>query len=723
VLLLAVPAANAIDIDWGDVTGTLKTRISSAAAWRIQDRDVHLIAEHNLNPNVCINPSTGQDDDCFSFTGDTSRVAVLNSAAGAHFGHLRDDGDLNYNKWDVISAVTKVNPELSLSWKDYTFKFAVLGFYDPINEDFNESHVDTAFQPASTKRDNQKARSIGLDWVLKDALVATTFKAFDHDFSINVGYQHIRWGESTLVALNSLSEINPPDARLLYQPGTAISEIFNPTPAILLNTTLMDGMSLDLMYQLAWNRVNLPSGGSFLAPIDGYNRNSAEFSLGQFHEDPNGIARLPNPGNVISDTSVTVQVLDKDYGRPSDFGQFGGKLTWYAADLNGGTEFGFYFLNYHSRLPIISAISANQSCMRNSPSFIAAFGDCNGFIGLNSVSGKEPLPIDTAKVFFDYPENIHMVGMSFNTNFGKWSLAGEVSYRPNVPVQVDVTDIFMAAAQPAFPRQDLVIGANEQTLLQNLQAGDPTQIPGALLGIVQSLNNPTGLANLVTFTANAIANNETVTIPSSRHLAPDYLEAYRHHEIQPNEIIRGYERLKVMQFDLTGIRALGSTDNPIGADQIIFIAEAGATWAMNMPNRSELQFEGGDLNDTHYSAGADGTGSDHADSLRFNPTQQTSGFADPLSYGYRFIIKGEYDNVFLGWNIKPQIIWLHDLHGIGIYPMQNFIQGQRTAQTTIDFETGTPWLLQLYYQVTTGGGTVSYWQDKDNVGLGISYTF
>src|SRR5690606_4959054 len=38
---------------------------------------------------------------------------------------------------------------------------------------------------------------------------------------------------------------------------------------------------------------------------------------------------------------------------PSDSGQYGIAARWYSEDLNN-TEFGFYFMNYHSRLPIAS---------------------------------------------------------------------------------------------------------------------------------------------------------------------------------------------------------------------------------------------------------------------------------------------------------------------------------------------------------------------------------
>jgi len=49
----------------------------------------------------------------------------------------------------------------------------------------------------------------------------------------------------------------------------------------------------------------------------------------------------------------TGQVIRTGDNFARDNGQFGVALRWYSQDL-GGTEFGFYFMNYHSRLPMAS---------------------------------------------------------------------------------------------------------------------------------------------------------------------------------------------------------------------------------------------------------------------------------------------------------------------------------------------------------------------------------
>jgi hypothetical protein len=108
-----------------------------------------------------------------------------------------------------------------------------------------------------------------------------------------------------------------------------------------------------------------------------------------------------------------------------DGGQFGVALRWFAENL-GGTEFGFYYLNYHSRLPLISG----QSLVTNP---------------------RVPPWFQTTGYWTEYPEDIDLYGISFNTTVGTWSLAGEVSYRPELPLQIDDVEVLFAALTPLNP--------------------------------------------------------------------------------------------------------------------------------------------------------------------------------------------------------------------------------------------------------------------------------
>ncbi|MGH8355167.1 MAG: DUF1302 domain-containing protein, partial [Pseudomonas sp.] len=103
-----------------------------------------------------------------------------------------------------------------------------------------------------------------------------------------------------------------------------------------------------------------------------------------------------------------------------DSGQYGLALRWFVPELND-TEFGAYALNYHSRGPVFSTIRTTTPSARFIPG------------------------APNARYFIEYPEDIRLYGLSFQTNVGGTALSGEVSYRPNMPLQINSTDLSFAA--------------------------------------------------------------------------------------------------------------------------------------------------------------------------------------------------------------------------------------------------------------------------------------
>ncbi|MCH7663769.1 MAG: DUF1302 family protein, partial [Chloroflexi bacterium] len=106
--------------------------------------------------------------------------------------------------------------------------------------------------------------------------------------------------------------------------------------------------------------------------------------------------------------------------------EYGVALRVYSPALND-TEFGFYHIKYHSRLPIINAISTTPFAPVGSPPL-------NNFLA-------------PATYFISYPEDIRLFGASFNTQIGTtgWALQGEYSFRLDAPLQVDDLELLGAA--------------------------------------------------------------------------------------------------------------------------------------------------------------------------------------------------------------------------------------------------------------------------------------
>ncbi|HSW12741.1 MAG TPA: DUF1302 family protein [Solimonas sp.] len=704
--LLCCAPATAMEYEWGDVNLLLNNRLTLGAMWRMEQREDRLVGKLNVEgqQDLCAR------DDCLDLGGDAEPNQRLVDAEGSFLGHTFDDGNLNYDQYDMTSALLRVKGDMVLTWQDLLLRVSGAAFYDFVNHDADDYHPNTTHQPRHTPQSGSVRRDIGADIDLLQAYVSWTHDFENHSVSLAVGQQILRWGESSLIALNSLAEINPPDENLFWTPGVSLAEAFQPVPLATLGTDLSDTVDVELFYQLGWREARAAAAGGFMSHFEAANGHKhIEIHQGQMPEDPNGEHRIAGLATLLTDSSATARVIAPN--EPSDGGQFGLRLNWRADELLGGTQFGFYAANYHSRIPYLGMKAGDDSCIRESTSFVGALADCpllaSGALDLGGLAhhylgidlsllppvdldlsnGNDALPFDTPQAFLDYPENIQLYGISFNTSIGSWSLAGEYSWRPNMPLQVSLVDVVMAAGQPLFPRQDIVVG-----------------LP------------------------------QLATIPGARNFLPDFLSVYRGYDnsipeqsIQAGQTIRGYERHKVGQLSFTALKAFSPSDLPFptGADQILLLIEPGLTHVIDMPDRNQLQFEGYVLHkNTHASPGADGTGAGGVPGLRLNPTQQTEGFADDFAWGYRLSMIMEYNDVLFGINLKPWLIWGHDVDGISPLPksgFQGFAEGRKFFQIGSEFSLATDWSGGLFYRGSSGDNDTM--RDRDNLSAYLAYTF
>lgn len=684
-LVMTVLAGNAgaqdLRLSWGDLQVGFTGTITTGAIMRMQDRNNNLLGKLNVpgQQDLCTS------NDCMSLSGDPAPNLLLVNAAGSYSGGNTDNGNLNYDNHDIVAASTRFTPTLSLAYNDWSARFRGILFYDPVNDRFDETHNNTRFQPAHTRRPTSISRRFARGGELREAYISRLFRIADHDVTVTLGNQRITWGESVLTPLNTLNTLGAPDAVMARMPGFELKELYRPVPALSIAGELADGLSAEVFYQWRWDAAIPEPSGSFFSTNDfvGGGR-FVTIGLGQYAEDPDSKFKPAGLTGLISQASRTVPISE-DAGRPRNGGQYGVQLKYYADSFLGGTEFGAYYANYHSRLPYVSAISANASCTRSGTpgNFVSAFTVCRGFRQSFNPVGLEPAPVDTMKLFLDYPEDIHMLGASFSTNLGPVSLAGEYAFRPNMPLQVHATDVIFAGLAPAFPEQDIPVPAN---------------VSG--LGV-----------------------HAPFTIPGHRHIAPDFLSGYRGlSEYGANQLIRGYERFNVGQFSLLGIHVIGP-DNPFGADQIQVLAEVSGTQIFGLPSLGALQLEGTG-NRSHYSPGADGTGSPTGpDSLRINPTQQRSGAATAFSWGYRLALKSQYSHAIGNINLYPTLILFHDLGGISPATIDNYVAGRKTINAQLDAELTQSLSTGMQYQWFTGGGRNNLRSDRDNLGLYLRLSF
>ncbi|HEX9627291.1 MAG TPA: DUF1302 family protein, partial [Acidiferrobacterales bacterium] len=680
------------------------------------------------------------------------------------------DGDMNYDRWDPYTAISKVNADWTLNWGEWTFKTNFVGYFDAVNAGFETHRFNTVrctgADPSNLCTgdagpnnspdsyllgDDFRARTGEIDNRLavrgefREFFVTRTFMLGDYEIFATLGNQRLRWGEANLTLLNTLDVINPQDAVLARQPGLALNELNLPTGLLNIGSDVGEGLSLDAWLQYDWEPVRPePSGSLFSNLSDAAGGGSyAVIGLGQYPEDPDALWFSTGVTGLISNAHRTVYIPDEKSNAPDDFGQFGVRAKWYLPDFNNGTELGFYFANYHSRLPYASVIATPDSCLREATNFAQAITLCNGFnaasnrgepdqgpvqtapercdprgCDLAAYLAREPLPIDRLGVFLDFPENIQMYGISFNTTAGGWSFAGEYAYRPNLPAQVLLSDVVFAGLQPVIGR--------EQLPFSDVAAFNP------LLATPETAARFAGL--LADFAAYGDPSASNAALPAATTIFPSYLAAYRGYDnsssatdIDGGQYIPGYERLKVGQFALTALQLFST--NPFASDDLLMVYEVGFTHVVDMPERDTtlgrgLYFQGaGDQ--SHPSPGADGTG-DAASATpgegRINPTQQKDGFADDFAWGLRALVQLNYSNLFdIGLTMKPTVLAFWDVEGIAPAPMQNYVEGSRWIVPAFFFEYGAALTGTIVYQYFAGSRSAL--GDRDNLSASITYAF
>lgn len=678
-LLFSQPAA-AFRFDWGDeLRGSLTVSASVGAAVRTEEMDSSLVGKLNLpgQYNFCADKMGGVD--CSSVAGN-ARYLALPGAANVN----RDNGDLNYDQWDVVSSVIRLVPRLKLRYRNFGVNLKAYAFYDPVNYKRKDRHPNNygnnGFQPARTPRPDAVNRDIGADVRIGSAFVFGDFPVAGYPISAKVGYQVINWGEALTLILNGVSTISPPDAAILTMPGAKQGEFLIPEPMIDLSTDLTASLSAEVFYQFGWRGARLPPDGGYFSANDLLTNGATygEAGFGKYREDPDNQTgkqgRIQGNLALLSRSGRTVFRVDDN--EPRNSGQYGIRLGYFATELNN-TSFGLYFHNLHSRFPFGSFIAASSGCLSDARNAVDVLVACRGFA--NVPGGREPVPFDTVRYFRDYPEDIRTFGFSFSTNLGAVAWAGEIAYRPNQPLQVDPVDLGFAALQPFLPDKTISLAV--------------------------------------------------LDIPGKRVAAPDYVETrYRGNTVQPQQVIPGYERFNTAQYDTSFLLFRGRSANPFGADRVKVALELGAYQIMNLPSRDRLQLAGPGT-DFHHSAGIDSTGTPNAGQTatgaehRLNPSYQRSGFATPWSYGYRLLSSADYENLFLGIRVSPQLAFFHDVGGTSPLPTGQFVEGRKQLKLGVTLGFSNRLSTTVRHTWIWGGGDANLLADRDYAEWNVTYDF
>lgn len=725
VLLGGVVApATAGEYEAGGWKLDLQNRLSFGTAWRTERRDPDLVGKSNLDPSLCA------ADECLTADPDNSAPNDRYLAAPGAKSSLYDEGNLNYDRGDVVAAPFKYSGTLRADRDDLHAELGVLGFYDPVNSRLKETHPNQIVEPGPARgeyvrmtRDGEVMEDIGRNLQLLDAFVQTTFTVADRPVDVSFGRQRLVWGESTFVTQGSLNVINPPDVNNLARPGMDLDEVYRSQGMLMLRAPITDEVSTEGYYQFEWRPYGIPARGSFTSFFNAGNHPTEnEGIIAPFAKTPYDPQQIGTPANpvfaLLTETSFT---LGRDPNRdPGAFGQGQYGIALYFHPDWTDAEFGAYFANYHARIPTVGATAAEASCTRHegNPAGIEAV-DLLSLVAACGAPGshmREAVPLDTARYFLEYPEDIHLFGLSFSTVVDGLAVRGEVAYRPNQPVQIDLEDVVFAALQPAFPRQDIeLFGVSAGTTLPGLISA--LQDPGNLLAVAANEvgNLPSAVTVLQTLLNTQGALN--LTFPGARRL-PDFVTAYRGGtpgEVAPGQYIRGYERLDTLQASLGLTRVYGNSAF-LGTTDSMLLAEFGGTWIPGLPSRSRIQFEGPGT-DTHAGPGA----ADSGNALFLNPIRNKGGYVTEFAWGYRLGTMLHYPDVLIrGLDLRPFLVFTHDVSGVSPGLGENTLSGRKLAVLDLHASYGA-----FYSSITQtlffGGGNRNTLHDRDffaaNVGL------
>ncbi|MCH8498826.1 MAG: DUF1302 domain-containing protein [Marinobacter sp.] len=401
--ILSAPVS-AIDFNIGPVSASFDTTLTAGIGIRMTDPDPNFISQGNLGPEFA-----------FSNTG----------ASSNNF----DDGNLNFKKGRPYSTIFRGRSELFLDYSpnsDYLTRLGALGrvtyYYD-----YELRENQRAEDPVGQRRElNRQARDNQAGVDLLDAYIFSDWYIADKPIAVRYGRQVISWGESTFI-LGGINATNPVDVRAFRTPGAELKDVLLPVEMLYTSIGLTPDITLEAYVQTKWEKFKVDDCGTFFSTADVASDGCGPVLLA---------GQIPD-SQALEEGLFAPRIGDRE---PGDRDQFGAALRYYSSALD--SEFGFYYVRYHSRLPYISGKVNNPEDGNN----------------IDNVDFNPDLPSTRFPSYFiDYPKGIELYGISLNTTLPTGtSLGAEYSFRPNLPLQWNTFELIYGGVQQRGPNGEII---------------------------------------------------------------------------------------------------------------------------------------------------------------------------------------------------------------------------------------------------------------------------
>ena len=610
---LAAPAFG-VSFNIGEIEGQLDSTLSVGASWSVR----------------------GGDDDLIGYNNGGSGLSMTS-----------DDNHANFKRGETFSKIFKGIHDLELKYGDTGVFVRGKYWYD-----FELKDESRIFKDIDDSNRKQGAQSSGAE--ILDAFVYHNYSVAEQPGSVRLGKQVVSWGESTFIQ-GGINAVNPVDVAAFRRPGSEVKEGLIPVNMFYVSQSLTDNLSAELFYQLEWDQTVTDNCGTFFAQgdiiADGCDQNLAVLAGSDYLNalSPAAITALEGFGvQVTPEGTILPRTSDRD---PRDSGQWGLALRYFYEPLD--TEFGAYAMNYHSRLPIFSAQGASQAVVDQA----------------SAVGPLAPLIVaGNSNYFMEYPEDIRLDGLSFSTTLPTGTAwQGEISYRPNAPVQINTTDVLYsgltalpASVNPLYPNAS-ILHPNPGDTLHGYTRKEITQIQSTFTHFFDQVMGASRLT---------LVGEVGMTF------------------------VGGLEGNSNIRYGRDPIYGPGPLEPTNGAATCGPLNEATLSRSPN-------------ANQSYENA---------------NKYCKNDGFTTHSSWGYRARAIWDYPDVFAGINLRPSIAWSHDVDGYSPGPGGNFEEGRKAVSLGLEAEYQNTYTASLSY-TDFFGGEFNTQADRDFVAFSVGASF